>query len=155
MYLYIAQVIREGRYIQTTIGNGSGYDDTSNLHRLIFPSESPAARTIVHESTHAVIDATHKGKQIVKGVNEAAAFLAEAIYGMYTGESMDGYPGYFAHAVHRLAEQVHEFNVKHASGLFVCPSGDVMNLRALIAGLPLMYGTANQVETMKGIGDGA
>ena len=155
MYSYIVDAIGNGR-ISLTIGNGDHYDDTTTPHSFTFNSDDPPARTIVHEATHAVIDATHKGQKMARGTNEAAAFLAESVYGLYTGESMAGqFPGHFARTLNRLAEDVHKFNVANHSGLYVCPSSDVMYLTTLIHNLPFSYGNSNQVETMKGIGDGA
>src|SRR6478735_6077685 len=86
MYMYIVQAIRENR-IHLEIGDGDHYDDTTNPHTLTLGSADVPARTIVHEATHAVIDATHKGQKLSRGSNEVAAFLAESIYGLYTGES--------------------------------------------------------------------
>lgn len=156
MYSFIAQAILDDR-IHATIGDGNHYDDTTNPHTLTLLTADPPGHTIVHEATHAVIDATHKGRKISRGANEAAAFLAEAIYAMYTGESMGGdYPTYFAPPFYRMAAQIHEFNLSHRSGLFVCPQADVANLKTLIGTLPNSYGGVNQkIDTMKGIGDGA
>jgi hypothetical protein len=153
-YMYIAQVMLEGRLIRVVVGSGNGYDNKTTPRTLTFASADPPPRDIVHEATHAVIDATHKGKTIQKGANEAAAFLAEAVYGLSTGESMGpAYPHYFARACRQLAEQVRDFNSKNSSGLFVCPAGDVMNLKALMGSLPFSYGSINQNDTMQGIGD--
>lgn len=154
MYSFIAQAIHEDR-IHAQVGSGDNYNPLTNPSTLTFSFADPPGRTIVHESTHAVIEATHKGRKIARAANEAAAFLAESIYGLYTGESMEGYPGYFAPPFFQLAEKVHEFNLNHRSGLFVCPPEDVANLKRLISTLPYSYGSATQVDTIRGIGDGA
>jgi hypothetical protein len=153
MYSYITDAIAQGR-ISAVVGNGSGYDDLQNPHAVVLPSADPAPRPIVHEATHAVIDATHKGQKILKGDNEAAAFLAESVYGLLAGEPMGPEcPSYFSRAFRGVAEQIRAFNSTHASGLFPVPPGDAMNLKALIGNLPFMYSDVNKVEIMKGIGD--
>lgn len=155
MYSYIVQAIVANQ-IRVRVGDGNHYDDRTNPHTLTLESGDPPSRTIVHEATHAVIDATHKGQKHSRGANEAAAFLAEAIYGLYTGESMgQEFPGHFARTLYQLAEKVHSFNSSHRSGLFVCLREDVMYLKTLIGALPFGYGSINQIDTMQGIGDGA
>jgi len=154
MYQYIVQAIHDNR-IRAQVGSGDGYDDTVNPHTLTLSSDDPPPRTVVHEATHAVIDATHKGQRIVKSTNEIAAFLAESVYGVIASDPMTSYPHYFVRPLRQLADQVVAFNSSHPSGLFDCPPGDVANLKALLSSLPGSYGTANKIETMKGIGDGA
>ena len=157
-YMYIAQVMLEGRLIRVVVGSGNGYDNTTTPRTLTFASADPQPGTIVHEATHAVIDATHKGQTIQKGANEAAAFLAEAVYELLADESWLGTstPHYFARAFYKLAKNAINHNSNDSLPRFVCPPGDVMNLKALIGTLPDYSNTnLNQNDTMQGIGDGA
>jgi hypothetical protein len=75
MYPYIAGAILENR-VHIEEGGGDGYDHTTNT--IFFQSTGVQPATIVHEATHAVIDATMKGQNITKGTGEAVAYLAEA-----------------------------------------------------------------------------
>ena len=78
---YIGDLISRGK-INIRIGSGNGYDHRSNT--LIFYDVDVEAHVIVHEATHAAIDATHQGVTITKGHGEAAAYLAEMIYSIVT-----------------------------------------------------------------------
>src|SRR5690348_239500 len=62
MYAYFADVMLQGRLIRVVVGSGDGYDNTTTPRALTFASADPPPRTIVHEATYAVIDATHKGQ---------------------------------------------------------------------------------------------
>ena len=159
MYAYIGDVVlNRARLIRVVVGSGNGYDNTTTPRTLTFASADPQPGTIVHEATHAVIDATHKGQTIQKGANEAAAFLAEAVYELLADESWLGTstPHYFARAFYKLAKNAINHNSNDSLPRFVCPPGDVMNLKALIGTLPDYSNTnLNQNDTMQGIGDGA
>jgi len=152
MYSFIVQPIRAGR-INVRVGSGSGYDDTVTPHTIIYPSDNPEGRTIVHEATHAVIDTTHKGQKLSKGSNEAAAYIAEAVYGLYTQETMGfGPPPQLARPIAQEAQRIHEFNSKNRSGLYVVPSDTVMYISTILRTAKSNYGNVDSVETMKGIG---
>lgn len=97
-YGYVADVIEQGG-IKVKIGNTgaftANYDHRGSTPTFVFgdPSivSSPEGRaTIVHEATHAVIDAVRKGRTIAFGDNEVAAYLAETIYRMNTNAPLTG-----------------------------------------------------------------
>jgi hypothetical protein len=97
-YGYVADVIEQGG-IKIKIGNTgaftASYDHRGSTPTFVFgnPSivSSPEGRaTIVHEATHAVIDAVRKGRTIAFGDNEVAAYLAETVYRMNTNAPLTG-----------------------------------------------------------------
>ena len=83
MYLYLAGAIQDDK-VTVCVGDGHSYNDSSNTIML---NSSDADRVaIVHEATHAVIDGTHRGTTITRGNHEAAAYLAEALFSLYSGD---------------------------------------------------------------------
>ena len=97
-YGYVADMIKQDG-IRIRIGNTgaftASYDHHGSTPTFVFgdPSivSSPDGRaTIVHEATHAVIDAVRKGRTIAFGDNEVAAYLAETIYRMNTNSPLTG-----------------------------------------------------------------
>ena len=97
-YGYVADVIEQGG-IKIKIGNTgaftASYDHQGSTPTFVFGDpamvSSPEGRaTIVHEATHAVIDAVRKGRTMAFGDNEVAAYLAEALYRINTGAPLTG-----------------------------------------------------------------
>jgi len=97
-YGHVADVIEQGG-IKIKIGNTgaftASYDHQGSTPTFVFGDpamvSSPEGRaTIVHEATHAVIDAVRKGRTMAFGDNEVAAYLAEALYRINTGAPLTG-----------------------------------------------------------------
>jgi hypothetical protein len=151
MYLYLAGAITDN-HVQLTVGDGHNYDDTTNT--ITYDSDSPDRPTIVHEATHAVIDGTHKGKIITKGNHEAAAYLAEALFSLYSGDddNVNYSVPHLAPPLFDLARRVQAFNEQNPSGLFRCPTGDLMELVAIMSAAPYA-GNMSSARTMGGWGD--
>src|SRR2546423_8403338 len=84
MYSTIANAIREDR-VHMRIGRSRHYDHLTNTIWLDTADVPPYV--IVHEATHAVLDATHVGQNITVGTHEAAAYLAETVYALNAGDS--------------------------------------------------------------------
>jgi hypothetical protein len=76
MYSYVAGLIRDD-HVHINIGSGNGYEYESNT--ITYESVDVSPKAIVHEATHAVIDATNPDKYVTKGTHEAAAYLAESV----------------------------------------------------------------------------
>lgn len=150
MYSYIADAIVDNR-VHVEIGDGHHYDYHPNT--ITFDSLDVEPATIVHEATHAVIDATHSGKNITNGAHEASAYLAEALYDMNVDDDINVDIPHLARPLYLLARQVKAFNASHASGLFVCPQSDTLYIKAILNGAR-GANDVNRVDRMDGIGDG-
>jgi hypothetical protein len=92
-YGYIADMIEQQR-VQIGFGNTGGF--TANFdHVKGSPAEmnfdpnlawnDDAMATVVHETTHAVVDAVRVGRPISYGDNEVAAYVAETLFKMNKG----------------------------------------------------------------------
>jgi hypothetical protein len=150
MYAYIGDAITDRLVQINTATSGHAYDHLSNT--IFVDSHSVAPAVIVHEATHAVIDATHQGKSISVGTHEASAYLAETLYSMACGDddaSVD--VPHLDRPLMLLARQVNAFNASHPSGSFVCPDSDVMYIKAIIKSSGLRS-NVDRVDTMNGIG---
>jgi hypothetical protein len=150
MYAYIGDAITDRLVNINPNSSGHAYDPKSNT--IIVDSHDVAPAVIVHEATHAVIDATHQGKNISVGTHEAAAYLAETLYSMYCHDddaSVD--VPHLDRPLILLARKVNSFNASHPSGSFLCPDSDVLYIKAIIRSSGLRS-NVDRVDTMDGIG---
>ncbi len=148
MYGYIGSAIADDR-VHLRVGNGHNYNPASNT--ITFDSEEPDAATIVHEATHAVIDATHVGKTITTGVHETSAYLAETMYTLLTGKDPFLDVPHLTHPVAQLARSVIAFN-KKSNGVYQCSLSETRGIIAILEHSNLRMDTAH-TERMDGIGD--
>lgn len=126
MYAYVAGLVKDD-HVHITIGDGDGYDHMPN--NMILSSTGVAPAAIVHEATHALIDATNPDKEVTKGTHEAAAYLAETIYMLLSGGEPYLEMKYLTQPIAELAKKVIAFNASHPSGLFTCPLADTAYIK--------------------------
>ncbi len=130
MYSYVAGLVRDD-HVHINIGSGNGYDYVSNT--ITYNSVDVSPKAIVHEATHAVIDATNPGKEVTKGTHEAAAYLAESVYALLCGDQPETDVKNLTQPVADLARKVMAFNKSNASGLFACPLSDTEYIKKVLA----------------------
>lgn len=147
MYSYIAQAVRENR-VHIVIHNDKNPDGQKiskpertaeynpKTNTLLFRSadiykDADGKATIVHEATHAVIDATHANGTVRSGQNELAAYLAQMLYSMYSNDKYNKV-GPLAGPIYQLALKVFAFNSEHKSGLFVCDPNETYPLKVYL-----------------------
>jgi hypothetical protein len=149
MFGYIGTAIGMGR-IKFRVGGGNGYDHKSNTMFLM--SEDVPSNEIVHEATHAIIDATNPGLTITKGTGEAAAYLAETVYSIVAfGEPRSLDVRFLTRPVAQLARELIAFN-SNPKVSFVCPDFEVSGIKAILRNSRLV-GDINRLDRMDGIGD--
>jgi hypothetical protein len=138
-YGYVADMIEQNG-VRIRIGDTGGftakYDHQPNgTPTLTFdpkdPSlaSSPSGRaTIVHEATHAVLDAVGKGKTIGYGDDEVAAYLAQTIYSLNAGDTINTV-GPLAGPLYQLALRVKRFP---GPGVYIVKPDEIVDLRRQI-----------------------
>jgi hypothetical protein len=138
-YGYVADMIEQGG-VKITFGN-TGIGDAQYDHRphstptLTFDPNNPAIASspsgraqIVHEATHAVLDAVRKGRTIGFGDDEVAAYLAQTIYSLNAGDTINT-TGPLAGPLYQLALKVKRFP---GPGVYVVRSDEIAGLRMQI-----------------------
>jgi hypothetical protein len=149
MYHAIASSIADGT-INVVEGDGEAYyHDTDTL---MVGSLNPPSVRIVHEATHAIIDATLKGKWVRRGVHELAAYLAESIWAVSTGT----WPGLDIAPLDRpmraLAQEVVAYNANPKNvRLYQVSPENTRDLQLIMENSKARMVTGN-VEKMDGIG---
>jgi hypothetical protein len=116
MYNWIADAIA-GEQVYLTISHGGGYTPKTNTLDL---EEGCDDATIVHESTHVLINTHHKGESIVKLLNEGAAYLAEALWALNAGRDVGIYDVSVRIQCLRVAHRIKAFNDATPSSVYVC-----------------------------------
>jgi len=152
MYGYIAGRIDTG-HVRVQIGNADYGDIDRDRHTWIvtLSSANAAPKTIVHECTHALIWATNAGVTVPRETHEAAAYMAESMYALLTGGSIDTEVDGLDRVVGPLARRAIEFNNAHnTSSPFVCPPSDVELMKAIYKRTPLW---SEDNRTQGGLGD--
>ena len=110
--------------------DGRGYDPTSDT--LTMDTDDPEPAVVVHEATHAAIDAYHLGLNVTLGTHEAPAYLGETLYWKYGGQRTSIDVMALARPLSLLADKVKFFNDAHRSGLFTCLQGDVVEIQQIL-----------------------
>jgi hypothetical protein len=93
-----------------------------------FASSASGRATIVHEATHAVIDAGRKGSAMAGGDDEVAAYLAQAIYSLNAGDALIE-TGPLAGPVHQVARKIKNFV---GPGIYVVNPDEIAGAKPLI-----------------------
>jgi hypothetical protein len=128
MYNYIAGMIENGS-VNISEGDTLRYDIDSNTLTI---SAGATEAEIVHESTHILINATHKGKIIRRGDHETAVYLAAALWALYSKNEIAVDVPLMDVQVRRLAKAVVAFNSANPSGAFYCDPADCQYIQALM-----------------------
>ena len=130
MYNYVAGLIEQGK-IRVKMDSGPSYDHRTDL--ITFSDVDTEPNVIVHEATHALIDAVYPGLTITKGTGEACAYLAETIYSwIATGGSRDLDIPHLTAPVSRLAKEVLAYNATH-SDAYVCPGDQLQYIKGIMS----------------------
>jgi hypothetical protein len=134
MFGYIGSSIADDRvHIRIDASRGNGYDPAFNT--ITFTSSDPDTATIVHEATHAVIDATNPGLAVSVATGEAVAYVAESVYALNAGlddHTIDDRG--IMRTAYVLARQIRAFNTTSRTGVFTCPYSDVTALKSALVG---------------------
>ena len=132
MWPYMAGAMETGTWCKVRVGDGDDCDPANRTFH--FSSENPEPYEIVHEATHMLIWATHVGQTIQTVVHEAAAYLAEKLFTLYSGESdnLSNQP-HLARPLAQLAEFV-KVNTKDGKANVVCPPALVGQVIAILSG---------------------
>ena len=132
MWPGLANAIETGTWCKVRIGDGDDFDFPNTFH---FATARPERFEIVHEVTHMMIWATHVGKTIQTGVHEAAAYLAEALFTLYSGDqdNLNTQP-HLAYPLFQLATSVKN-NTRIGRPSVVCDPTSVMNIIAILTSL--------------------
>jgi hypothetical protein len=137
--------------VHLAISNARHYDHKTNVLTLDSLNVDPPV--IVHESTHALINATHVGKSIRCGSHETAAYLAESLWALNTDNDVAVDVPHLNQRMYRLARRVKEFNSQNRMGLFVCDPAEVQYMETLMR-ISANGTDVDRVDVQLGIGDG-
>jgi hypothetical protein len=132
MYAYIGGAIVDRR-VPVELGGGNGYDPDSDPPAIHWESVKVAPKAIVHEATHAVINATHVGAFITKATHEAAAYLAESMFELLSGQDPETDVNHLTGPVTRLAQSAISFHESNPSATFTCPVSDTSLIKSILA----------------------
>jgi hypothetical protein len=122
---YVAQIFQDKR-IKITFGNNPGYFHETKEH-IIEENAHPAS--IVHESTHILINATHQGQVINQGYHEAAAYLAESLWALNSKRPNHIENDHICRKCISLAHKVNDYNARNPDA-YGCEMADIVNLIA-------------------------
>ena len=130
MYNYVANLIEQNK-IRIGMSSGRTYNHISDY--ITFDDVDVGPEVIVHEATHALIDAIYPGLTITKGTGEACAYLAETIYSWVTiGTSRDLEIPHLTAPVSRLAQNALAHNRAHKQA-YVCPQAEVAFIKGIMS----------------------
>jgi hypothetical protein len=121
------------RRVPVELGSGNGYDPDSDPPAIHWESVKVAPKAIVHEATHAVINATHVGAAITKATHEAAAYLAESMFELLSGRDPETDVARLTGPVTRLAQSAISFNESNPTPTFTCPPSDTTLIKSILA----------------------
>ena len=129
MYTYIGDAILKDD-VHLDIADARQYDHTTNV--LTLDSYDVAPTVIVHECTHAVINATHVGKSIRNGAHETAAYLAESLWALLTDNDVAVDVPHLDRRMYDVAKEVKAFNAKNRMGLYELDPAEQHYMEALM-----------------------
>jgi hypothetical protein len=128
MFNYIAGMIENGS-VNITTGDTAYYDVDTNTLKI---SASSTEAEIVHETTHILINATHKGATIRRGDHETAAYLSAALWALYSDNEIAVDVPHMDVHVRRLANKILAFNTANRSGTYDCAPADYLLIQSLM-----------------------
>lgn len=138
-YGYVADMLQDGVIgvaIGPTGGFDASYDSSANL--ITFSSPDPAKiatpsgrGTVVHECSHAVVDAVAKGKSVAYGDDEVAAYIAQTVYSINAGDSFNKV-GPVAGPLYAIATKIIANKTKKDSPVYVVDPADYVAVRGVI-----------------------
>jgi len=134
MYAYIGDAIVDRR-IPVELGGGNGYDPDSDPPAIHWELLKVPPKAIVHEATHAVINATHVGSAITKATHEAAAYLAESMFELLSGRDPQTDVALLTGPATRLAQSAIDFNESNPNATFTCPPPDTVFIKSILGRL--------------------
>lgn len=134
MYGYIGHAIANDRvHIRIDGNRGDSYDPGNDT--ITFGSTDIPDYTIVHEATHAIIDATHSGKTVTVAAGEAVAYVAESLYALNAGHTSHTIDDpRLMRTAYTIARQIRAFNASQSTGVFTVAAGDVTQIKSDLAG---------------------
>lgn len=135
-YGYVADMLAQD-VIKVAIGATgvftAAYDSAHN--RITFGTKDPVdlatadgRGTVVHECTHALIDAIRKGRSVAYGDNEVAAYIAQTVYAMNAGDRFNTISP-VAGPVFSIASKIRNYR---GEGVYTVDPADVVSVRAQI-----------------------
>jgi hypothetical protein len=144
-YAWVGDLVRQGR-IHIKVDSGDSYDHVTDTIGI----DDPKCwfHVLVHEGTHAVIDACNPGLSITKGNGEACAYVAETVFNIaWRKEVPDFNVPHLARPVASLARRILSHNERGAKGLFECDPASVAEINAILG----KHWPVNRVDRMNGI----
>jgi hypothetical protein len=129
MYSYIAGLVEADR-IHVDIGNNPGYDPPSKT--LFMEGAGAPDATIVHESTHALINVTHAGQTLTKGVHETCAYVAEAFWALNADRDIAIDVPHVDIQAGRVARKARAFYASNKMGSYDVEPADYVYIQTLL-----------------------
>jgi hypothetical protein len=100
--------------------------------RTILLDEGEWDATVVHESTHALINISHAGETLPNGVHEASAYIAEALWALNAKRTIAiDVPHVDVQAL-RVAHKIKVFNETNPVGLYDVEPADYVTIQSLL-----------------------
>jgi hypothetical protein len=87
--------------------------------------------TIVHEATHAVIDAVAPGRSIGYGEEEVSAYLAQTIYSLNCRDRINTV-GPLARPAYEIAQRIRNFPVQKEGHIYECTATEIAPMKEVI-----------------------
>lgn len=138
-YGYVADMLAQDA-VHVLIGNTNGFTARydGSINTIFYGTRNPAdlatvdgRGTVVHECTHAVIDAIRKGRWVDYGDDEVAAYLAQTVYAMNAGDSFNKV-GPVAGPLYAVAKKIKNYR---GEGVYAVDPADIVGVRAQILSL--------------------
>ena len=148
---FIAGPITEAK-VKITLG-GNGYDHKTNT--IFWDGLGVRPSAIVHESTHALINALHAGKTITTGMHETAAYLAEAMWCLNSKHDIDTDVPHLDARVRELGKMANDYYAMNPSGTFDCPAEYVAGIIKLLKNTPRLTADYDEAIVQVGICNGS
>jgi hypothetical protein len=138
-YGYVADMLEQLK-VGIVLGNTGGftatYDERTNTFTFganaLREAMTPGGRgTIVHEATHAVIDAVAPGRNIGYGEEEVSAYLAQTIYSLNCGDRINTV-GPLAGPAYEIAQRIRNFPAQKEGHIYECTATEIAAMKDVI-----------------------
>ena len=137
-YGYVADMIEQGG-VAIRIGDTGSFDAVYRMSSvskaMVFKAtDSPRnatpdmRATIVHEATHAVIDAVAKGHSVNYLGNECAAYIAQTVYSLNRGDKINRV-GPLSGPLVQIAERI---RANYGPAVYVCAASELAAIKPTI-----------------------